>query len=171
MPKVIIIAGPNGAGKTTFARNYLPNEAKTIQFVNADMIAAGISPFAPSSADVAAGKTMLTRLDVLASEGLDFALETTLSGIWLKRKIIEWQSLGFQVKLFYLRLSSSELAIERVQNRVKNGGHHIPDDVVRRRFIRSQDLLERTYKDLVDDWFVYDNDCQEARLLESKWNQ
>lgn len=168
MPNVLIIAGPNGAGKTTFAREFLPNEARTIQFVNADLIAAGISPFDPASADVTAGRTMIRRLDDLAEEGLDFALETTLSGMWLKPHILNWRERGYVVKLHYLRLSRVELSLERVKNRVAKGGHNIPEDVIRRRFDRSLRLLESTYKNLVDDWFVYDNDSRTV-LVESSW--
>ena len=168
MPKVIIIAGPNGAGKTTFARQFLPNEAKTIQFVNADLIAAGISPFDPASADVAAGKAMLRRLDDLAREGLDFALETTLSGLWLRDHILNWQSKGYSVELYYLRLSSAEISLERIRKRVSNGGHNIPEDVARRRFGRSLDLLDRVYKNAVDEWFVYDCDGEPVFVATGK---
>ena len=168
MPKVIIIAGSNGAGKTTFARRFLPHEAHTLQFVNADLIAAGISPFDPASADVMACRTMLQRLDALADEGEDFALETTLSGNWLKSHIREWQGKGYTVKLYYLRLSSVEISVARVRHRVSLGGHNIPEHVIRRRFERSLHLLESTYKGLVDEWFVYDNEGNEAILLESK---
>ena len=169
MPRVIIIARPNGAGKTTFARTFLPNEARTLPFVNADLIALGLSPFDSSLADVAAGKIMLQRLDALSYEGVDFALETTLSGIWLKPRILDWQQKGYIVHLHFLRLSTAEMAVERVQNRVAHGGHNIPKNVIHRRFTRSLRLLESTYKNLVDDWFVYDSSGPEAILLESKW--
>ena len=168
MPKVIIIAGPNGAGKTTFARSYLPNEAQTIPFVNADLIAAGLSPFDPGLANVAAGKIMLARIDALASEGVDFAIETTLSGKWLKDHILRWQSQGYSVYLYYLCLPSVEVSLNRIQQRVLNGGHDIPEPVARRRFQRSLDLLEGTYKDLVDDWYVCDNEGDEPILIERK---
>lgn len=93
MPRVYIFAGPNGAGKTTFARRFLPEEG-VVQFVNADIIAAGISPFAPDTADFAAGRAMLRRLDELASQKLDFAMETTLSGNWLASLITTWRAAG-----------------------------------------------------------------------------
>ena len=158
MPRVIIIAGPNGAGKTTFARQFLPHEAGVIQFVNADLIAAGISPFDPASANVSAGRVMIKRLEDLVNEGADFAVETTLSGRWLAGHLETWRSRGYTVTLYYVRLSSVEISLERIRQRVKNGGHTIPEDVARRRFNRSLALLESTYKHLVDHWSVWTND-------------
>jgi predicted ABC-type ATPase len=166
MPRAIILAGPNGAGKTTFAREFLPNEAAMIQFVNADLIAAGISPFAPDTANVSAGRIMIERLEALVARQEDFAIETTLSGKWLAGHIRNWQAQGYVVKLHFLRLTSPDLSLARVRNRVAHGGHDIPEEVLRRRFGRSLELLESTYKNLVDDWFVYDNDGPAAILKE-----
>ena len=157
MPKVIIIAGPNGAGKTTFAKSYLPVEAGVIQFVNADMIAAGISPFDPTSANVAAGRVMLERLQDLVEDRRDFALETTLSGRWLAKQITGWKAAGYEIELYYLKLSTVEVSFGRIRQRVKNGGHNIPEEVARRRFDRSLGLLEDLYKNLVDLWSEWDN--------------
>ncbi len=168
MPRAIIIAGPNGAGKTTFAKEFLPKEAGVIQFVNADLIAAGLSPFDPQSANVAAGRAMLNRLSQLAAEGKDFAVETTLSGRWLANQIPVWRSRGYSVRLYYLRLPSIEVSLERIHQRVKNGGHDVPEDIVRRRFGRSLYLLESRYKDLVDDWSVWDNRGERPTLVDSK---
>jgi len=165
VPRAIIVAGPNGAGKTTFAREFLPLEANCVQFVNADLIAAGISPFAPDTAELAAGRASLARMKELAAEGSDFAIETTLSGNWLKKHIAHWQSLGYVVELYYLRLDSPDHAVERVRKRVALGGHSIPEDVIRRRFIRSLNLFERQYKDLVDFWIEYDNGGREPNAL------
>jgi predicted ABC-type ATPase len=167
MPKVVIIAGPNGAGKTTFARNFLPNEAATVQFVNADLIAAGISPFDPASAAFAAGRVMLRRLSELVHERKDFALETTLSGNWLRDQILEWRTYGYEIELYYLRLSSVEISLERIRTRVLRGGHNIPENVARRRFQRSRTLFETVYKGLVDEWFLYDNDGDEPLPVSS----
>jgi predicted ABC-type ATPase len=158
VPKILILAGPNGAGKTTFAREFLPNEAACKQFVNADFIAVGISPIDPGSADVAAGKAMLERLDELTRLGIHFALETTLSGRWLVKRIEEWKLLGYYVELRYLRLSSPDLAVQRVKERVEEGGHDIPEATIRRWFERGLQLLEVVYKPAVDAWIVYDND-------------
>lgn len=170
MPKALIIAGPNGARKTTFARSFLPNEAHTLQFVNADLIAAGISPFDPASADVTAGRVMIKRLDDLVAEGVDFAVETSLSGTWLRGQILAWRAQGIYVKLYYLRLSSVEISLDRIRRRVERGGHNIPEAVARRRFDRSLRLLEEVYKNAVDEWFVYNGDGEEAVLVETARN-
>jgi predicted ABC-type ATPase len=132
--KIIIIAGPNGAGKTTFAKTFLPNEANCTAFINADLIAAGIAPFAPESAAIAAGRIMLELIKKHVQSGISFAFETTLSGLSYARMIPQWRALGYRVDLYFLALPTAEYAIERVALRVKHGGHFIPDDVVRRRF-------------------------------------
>ena len=170
VPIAIILAGPNGAGKTTFAREFLRLEADVIHFVNADLIAAGISPFAPQSADVIAGRIMIERLNELSSQGVDFALETTLSGNWLVHHIRDWQSKGYFVALWYFKLPSPDFAHDRVSKRVREGGHFIPQDVIHRRFHRSLDMLERKYKPLVDRWMVYDNSGIIPKLLEDGQN-
>jgi predicted ABC-type ATPase len=159
------VAGPNGAGKTTFAREYLPNEGACKQFVNADLIAAGLSPFAPDTADAAAGRAMLRRLDELAARSTDFALETTLSGTWLLPRIRRWRGLGYSVDLYYLQLDCVELALRRVSQRVREGGHDIPEETVRRRFLRSRKLLD-VYKREVDHWIVFDNSGSDVVLLD-----
>lgn len=154
--KIIIIAGPNGAGKTTFAREFLPNEAACLQFVNADLIAAGLSPFAPETAALQAGRLMLTEIAEHVAHGRSFAFETTLSGVGYLRQIPKWRALGYAVSLHFLALSNVQLAIERVAQRVRQGGHNIAETVIRRRFASGLANLPR-YCDLVDDWDVYDN--------------
>jgi len=109
---------------------------------------------------------MLNRLEELANLRVDFALETTLSGCWLAKKILEWKRIGYSVHLYYVGLASPELAVIRVSHRVRKGGHHIPAEVVHRRFYRSLRLLEKTYKDLVDVWIVYDNSGGEPVLIQ-----
>jgi predicted ABC-type ATPase len=155
--KIIVIAGPNGAGKTTFASEFLPHEAECPVFVNADLIAAGLAPFEPERAAFKAGRLMLSEIHANAHKGLSFAFETTLSGRSYARLIPEWQHMGYCVKLFFLQLDSPELAIARVRQRVKAGGHHIPEQVIRRRFEASLHNLDNLYKPLVDEWAVYDN--------------
>jgi len=155
-PKIIIIAGPNGAGKTTFAREFLPNEAACLQFVNADLIAAGLSPFAPELAARQAGRLMLIEIAEHVAHRRSFAFETTLSGVGYLRQIPQWRVLGYAVSLHFLALSNVELAIERVAQRVRQGGHNIAEMVIRRRFAAGLTNLPR-YCDLVDDWDVYDN--------------
>ena len=154
--KIFIIAGPNGAGKTTFAREFLPDEAGCLHFVNADLIAAGLSPFAPEAAAFQAGRLMLTQIADHVAHGRSFALETTLSGLGYARQIPQWRSSGYAVSLHFLALPNAEMAIERVAQRVRQGGHNIPEAVIRRRFASGQSNLAR-YCALVDDWDVYDN--------------
>jgi len=140
--KIIIIAGPNGAGKTTFAREFLPNEADCPNFVNADLIAAGLAPFSPDAAAFKAGRLMLAEIRNHARLGESFAFETTLSGRYYSRLIPKWQSSGYVVKLFFLKLASPELAVARVEQRVLSGGHNVPESVIRRRFSGGLNNLE-----------------------------
>jgi predicted ABC-type ATPase len=156
-PRIIIIAGPNGAGKTTFAREFLPHEASCPVFVNADLIAAGIAPFAPETAAIQAGRVMLQELARHFAARTNFAFETTLSGRSYLRLIHEWQKAGYQVKLIFLQLASAETAIARVAQRVVQGGHDIPEDVIRRRFAAGRNNFETLYAPIVDAWALYDN--------------
>jgi len=155
--KVIITAGPNGAGKTTFAREFLPNEGACPIFVNADLIAAGLSPFAPESATVQAGRLMLQELSRHFSAGDSFAFETTLSGRGYVNHIRQWQSAGYRVKLIFLQLNNAEQAIARVAQRVRQGGHYIPETTIRRRFTAGRNNFEQLFAPLVDAWVLYDN--------------
>src|SRR3954452_16516750 len=150
--RILILAGPNGAGKTTFARELLVREVTCPAFVNADLIAAGLSPFDPARAALRAGRLMLELIAEHVSRGDSFAFETTLSGRNFARAIVQWRSAGYHVSLIFLSLPSPDLAIERVRERVRQGGHPVPDEVVRRRFGRGRDLLEILYKPLVDTW-------------------
>ena len=122
MKKIIIIAGPNGAGKTTFAQKFLPAEAKTLRFINADLIAAGLAHFNPESVAIKAGRLMLEEIDKCVNAGQNFAFETTLSGLAYLHKIKIWQSLGYQVKLWFLSLPSADISISRVSIKVSQGG-------------------------------------------------
>jgi predicted ABC-type ATPase len=167
--RVIIIAGPNGAGKTTFAREFLPNEAGCPVFVNADLIAAGLAPFAPETAAIQAGRLMLQELDRHFAARESFAFETTLSGRGYLRLISQWQQAGYRVKLIFLKLASAEEAIARVAQRVKQGGHHIPEDVVRRRFVTGLKNFESLYAPLVNGWALYDNAGNEPALVD--WSE
>ena len=155
--KVLMIAGPNGAGKTTFARSFLPQEAHVLRFINADLIAAGLSPFAPDRMAVKAGRLMLEEVKEAVEQRESFAIEATLSGSAYLKHIRAWQSLGYEVSLFFLQLSSVELAIERVAQRVKQGGHHIPEPVIRRRYQAGLDNFAK-YAEQVDTWSLFDND-------------
>ncbi len=167
--KVIIIAGPNGAGKTTFAREFLPNEAACPIFVNADLIAAGLAPFAPEAAALQAGKLMLRELERHFVSRQSFAFETTLSGRAYAKSIRRWQAAGYQVELIFLKLNDAEEAIARVEQRVLQGGHHIPDAVVRRRFEQGLINFAQIYRPLVNAWAVYDNSGEMPLLLD--WSE
>jgi predicted ABC-type ATPase len=164
--KIIIIAGPNGAGKTTFARAFLPAEAQCPHFINADLIAAGLSPFAPETASIKAGRLMLQEIAECAQCDESFAFETTLSGLSYLRHIRQWRTQGYHVSLFFLTLPNVETAILRVAERVKQGGHHIEEDVIRRRFVAGRINFDRQYKHCVDAWALYDNSGSEPIMLE-----
>ena len=153
--RIIIFAGPNGAGKTTFAREILPNEANTLTFINADLLAAGLDPLQPDRAAFRAGRMMLEMIDACVQKGENFAFETTLSGRGYARMIPRWQEQGYWVTLIFLRVSSPEVAIERVRQRVQEGGHDVPEDVIRRRFDASRHNFEHIYRDLVDEAIIY----------------
>jgi predicted ABC-type ATPase len=132
--KIIIIAGPNGAGKTTFARSFLSREAQCPRFINADLIAAGLSPFVPESAAIKSGRLMLKEMTECARRGESFAFETTLSGLAYLGHIKRWRAQAYHVSLFFLSLPDAEFAISRVAERVRQGGHHVLEEVIRRRF-------------------------------------
>lgn len=165
-PRVLIIAGPNGAGKTTFAREFLPFEADCPVFINADLIAEGIAPFNPSSAAIAAGRVMLNELAKHGNGSASFAFETTLSGITYARKIPEWQKLGFEVFLIFLCLKSADDAVNRVAQRVRQGGHDIPESTIRRRFTKGIDNFQTVYSPIVDGWALYDSSGDNPVLLD-----
>jgi predicted ABC-type ATPase len=165
MKRVIIIAGPNGAGKTTFAQEFLPQEAATVNFINADLIALGLSPFAPESVAIEASKLMLSRIAASCRRGDSFGLESTLSGKAYLRLIPNWRKQGYYIILHFLQLPSVELAIKRVELRVKHGGHHIPADVIRRRFERGIANLS-DYQNAVDEWKTWDTSHGEPELID-----
>ena len=164
--KVIIIAGPNGAGKTTFARSFLPAEAHCPRFINADLIAAGLAPFGPEAAAVKAGRLMLREMAQCAVRGDSFALETTLSGLMYLRHIRQWREQAYHVSLFFLALPSAEVAVARVAERVRQGGHDIPEAVIRRRFAAGRDHFDHHYRNAVHAWALYDNSGAAPALLE-----
>jgi len=165
-PRCIVIAGPNGAGKTTFAREFLPKEAQIAHFVNADLIAAGLSPLAPELAAIAAGRTLLHELDRLALEQKDFAFESTLAGSTYARRLSAWRSRGYRIEMIFLRLSSPSLALRRIAMRVRQGGHAVPREDVLRRFDRGWENFVALYRPLADAWAVYDNSGVTPKLLE-----
>jgi predicted ABC-type ATPase len=167
-PRCIVIAGPNGAGKTTFARRYLPAKARVIHFVNADLIAAGLSPLKPELAAIAAARMVLREIDRLAKARADFAFESTLSGLTYVRRLESWRREGYRVEIVYLRLKSSQLALRRVAARVRQGGHDVPRADVVRRYSRGWKNFQLIYRPLADSWAIYENSGQSPQLLEQE---
>jgi predicted ABC-type ATPase len=157
MPNLYIIAGCNGAGKTTASFEILPEILHCKEFVNADGIAAGISPFDPESVAVEAGRIMLQRIQHLMTEKADFAFETTLSARSYVSLVKTAKEKGFKVTLLYFWLLSPEFAKQRVAIRVSKGGHNIPSDVIERRYYKGIYNLLNLYLPIVDRWMVIDN--------------
>ena len=174
MPKkqrIIIIAGPNGAGKTTFAREYLLKEAHCPDFINLDLIAAGLSPFDPNRAALQAGRIMLSEIERRVRKRESFAFETTLSGNVYARMIPAWRSSGYRVRLIFLSLPDAEMAISRVATRVAQGGHNVSSAVVRRRFDAGLRNFQDVYVNLVDTWEWYDNSGTTPQLVSAGMNR
>jgi predicted ABC-type ATPase len=174
MPKrrrIIIIAGPNGAGKTTFAREYLLKEANCPDFINVDLIAAGLSPFDPDRAAIQAGRIMLSEIERRVRKGDSFAFETTLSGRVYARLIPQWRRSGYRVRIKFLSLTSPAVAIERVATRVAQGGHNVSSAIVRRRFDAGLRNFKEVYMNLVDDWEWYDNSARAPQLISAGSNR
>jgi predicted ABC-type ATPase len=157
MPNLFIIAGCNGAGKTTASYTVLPEMLNCKEFVNADEIAKGISPFQPEKAAIDAGKIMLSRIDELIALQIDFSFETTLAPKYFVNLIKEAQQIGYFVTLVFFWLNSVDLAIERVKMRVSEGGHNIPEDIIRRRYMSGIRNLLKLYKPVCDYWIVINN--------------
>jgi len=164
-PNLYIIAGPNGAGKTTFAREFLPHYADCYEFVNADLIAGGLSPFQPDRVAIQAGKLMLEQIYSLGKRGVDFGFETTLSGKTYAHLLRELKKCGYVIHLFFLWVSDVDLALKRIADRVKNGGHNLPENVVRRRFKKGLQNLFRIYRPLLDTWVLLDNSTDTPNLI------
>jgi predicted ABC-type ATPase len=166
-PSAYIIAGPNGAGKTTFAREFLPSYAQCKNFINADLIAQGLSPFSPESAAFRAGRLMLSEIAGMAERRLDFGFETTLSGRSYMGVIRGLKEREYQIHCFYLWLPNVELALSRIRERVSQGGHDVPEADVRRRFERSARNFFLHYRSLSDSWMHFDNSGQTPALIAS----
>src|SRR5690606_36559074 len=154
---LFIIAGCNGAGKTTASFTILPEILNCNEFVNADEIARGLSPFQPEKVAFEAGRIMLERINDLISRKEDFAFETTLSTKSYKNKVIEARKAGYKVTLVFFWLRTTDLAIERVRSRVSEGGHNIPIETIKRRYVRGIENLFKIYMPLCDEWLMIDN--------------
>lgn len=164
-PNLYVIAGPNGAGKTTFAKEFLPYDVHCLEFVNADLIAEGLSPFAPAAAAFRAGRLMLERIHSLGKRGVDFGFETTLSGKTYINLIHDLKKKGYHVHLYFLWIQSVKLALERIDARVKSGGHDVPEPIVRRRFGKGLRNFFKFYQSLADSWVIFDNSRDEPKLI------
>jgi predicted ABC-type ATPase len=157
MANLYVIAGCNGAGKTTASFTLLPEMLHCKEFVNADEIARGLSPFQPEGVSIEAGKIMLNRIKELLDQHVDFAFETTLSALFYKQLIKDAQSKGYQITLVFFWLNSPELALERVKSRVLAGGHNIPNDVIIRRYWAGIRNLSKLFLPICDYWMIVDN--------------
>lgn len=156
MPTVYVIAGANGAGKTTFAAEFLPAFVACREFLNADLIAAGLSPFRPESQRIRAGRLLLARMHELAAAEIDFGFETTLAGRGHVRTLADLKQCGYQIQLFFLWLPAADLAVARVANRARQGGHDVPETDVRRRWAKGWTNFLGLYRPLADAWRLYD---------------
>ena len=165
-----IIAGPNGAGKTTASVTILPDILKVTEFVNADAIAKGLSPFNPESVSIEAGRLMLERIDVLLKGDDSFAIETTLSTRSYRQLIKRAHDREFQVQLLFFTLPTPEHAVQRVAQRVMEGGHSIPTDTIYRRFYNGIDNLFHIYMPIVDYWLLVENQHNPRRIIASGQN-
>lgn len=165
-PICILVAGPNGAGKTTFAEDFLEDEVGVLRFVNADLIASGLSPIRPRLAAIEAARLFLSEIDRVAEARLSFAFESTLSGRRHASRLTRWKRAGYEIQIVFLKLDSPELALGRIAARVRQGGHDIPRKDVLRRFDRSWRNFIDLYRPLADRWSVYDNSSERPKLIE-----
>ena len=165
-----IIAGCNGAGKTTASYTVLPDILECKEFVNADEIARGLSPFNPEGVAIEAGRLMLQRIEDLLNKDESFAIETTLASKSYAELIRRAQAKGYIVTLLFFWLKKPDLAVQRVAQRVRNGGHNIPEDVIRRRYVAGITNLFRLYMQVVDSWAVYANSENPRKKIASGGN-
>lgn len=165
-PLAVVLAGPNGAGKSSTATRLLRGALAVDEFVNVDTIAAGLSAYRPESAAITAGRVMLDRVRFLAHQRRDFAFETTLAGRRHARWLRALRTTGFHIHMIFLSLPTPDLAIARVRERVRRGGHSVPESVVRRRFAAGLKNFFGLYQAVVDGWHLYDNsDFSGPRLI------
>lgn len=166
-PTAIIIAGPNGAGKTTFARKFLPKIRDCQRFINADLLAQGLSPLHPEQEAFRAGRLMLDLIEESVANRESFAIETTLSSRNYLSHLKSWKNLGYHTVLIFISLDSPDLAIRRVAQRVEEGGHHIPTPTIIRRFHRGLKRFPE-YCEIADEWYSYRNSDGTFHLTEKQ---
>jgi predicted ABC-type ATPase len=167
---VYIIAGSNGSGKTTFARTFLPEYAKCDRFINADLIATGLSPFFPEQAAIKSGKLVLGQIKEYSESGVDFGFETTMSGVTYLKYFKMLKNKGYKIHIFFLWIPSSQLAIARVKDRVAQGGHNVPVQDIKRRFERSTEKFFNQYRSLADKWILFNNAESKPKIVAKKEN-
>lgn len=165
MSQLYIIAGPNGAGKTTASFTLLPEILQCREFVNADEIARGLSPFQPEKAGLLAGRLMLEKIEQLITSKEDFAFETTLATRSYTQYVKKAIANGYNVSLVFFWLNSPDLAAKRVAIRVREGGHNIPAEVISRRYENGLKNFFNLYRSLVDDWMMVDNSNSPYRII------
>jgi predicted ABC-type ATPase len=164
-PNLIVIAGPNGAGKSTTAPSLLKGTLKVTEFVNADLIAQGLSGFQPEGAIFHAGRIMLERIHYLSKKQVDFAFETTLASRTFAPWISELRKTGYYFHMVFLWLPNEEFAIARVADRVRMGGHNVPEETVKRRYHAGIKNFFKLYRSIADTWVLYDNSGEKPRLV------
>jgi len=160
-----MIAGPNGAGKTTFANTFLPDYAHCDVFINADLIARGLAPFAPERAAMKAGRLVLERINALVKDHHSFGLESTMAGKGYLSFFKRIRQKGYRITVFFLWLPKADLAVQRVADRVKLGGHFVPEKDIRRRYTRGIDNFWRIYRPFIDQWIIFDNSRDQMKKM------
>lgn len=163
--EVYIVGGPNGSGKSTFVKQFLPNYVEVNNFVNADDIAVGLSPFDSSSMNITSGKLMLEMIDRYKKKSESFGFETTLAGNKWVKMIQELKNASYVTSIFFLDIESVDLAVSRVKYRVESGGHAIPEETIRRRYLRSRNNFWYNYKDMVNNWYLFNNSGKVPQLI------
>ena len=169
-PTVYVVAGPNGAGKTTFAMEFLPKTVHCQEFLNADLIAAGLSPFSAERQNIRAGRLLLERVRECAEQRIDFGFETTLSGRTYALLLRQLRATGYRVVLSFLWLPNAEMAVKRVANRVRQGGHSVPEVDIRRRWDSGLRNLNDLYQPLADEISLYDSTRNPLLLIARRVN-